>query len=189
VDPLRLAFPLEFDPRVFAREARDHGWAEIEGGRGDDENRPAWRYQVPGGELTFVDDTVVGVQYVAIAAEPPAPIREAIEVESTAYDRAECVDLLDLGEREAKVINCLKLLAVTAPGPFDQRLFDGVVAALRDEREEVRYWALKVPDYTEWPQFLPAVRELATADPRERIRRFAGNTRLLLEAVTRAAGS
>jgi len=185
----RLAFVLEVDPDDFARLAQENGWTPVDAGaeqdESSDEDRPERRWQVPGGEVRFVDDTVVEVQYVDISAEPSAPIEETIDAELRAYDKETCLQVLDLSKPEATVSHALRLLATTAPGDFDQRVFDATASALQDEREKVRYWALKIANYTEWTQFLPEVSRLASSDPSQTVRTFATNSKLLLEAIGR----
>ncbi|SER01168.1 hypothetical protein [Actinokineospora terrae] len=181
----RLAFVLEIDPEVFAEHARDNGWDEA-GADEEDEDRPRQRWDAPGGRVTFVDDTVVEVQYLDIEAEPSGPVEDAVKAEFTAYDKADCLGALDLAQPRETVVRALRLLACTAPGPVDNQVVEATTAALDDEREDVRVAALKVANYTRWTRLLPRVREVAESDGSDRVRRFAGNSRLLLEAVERA---
>ena len=125
------------------------------------------------------------MQYVDVAADPPEPVVAAIEQQFTGYDRDYCLAALDLGKGEAEVTHTVRLLAAVTTGAFDQRVYDATVAALHDEREKVRYWALKVANYTRWPQFLDEAHRLEKDDPSQTVRGFAGNTRLILELSNR----
>lgn len=176
---------MHLEPGVFELHARDNGWEQLDADPDRaadlDEYRPTRRWCVPGGELRFIHDTVLRVQYAEIAADPTEPVVRAIEAEFTAYDRDACLEVLDLEQPEQMVTHALRLLAATAPGPFDQRIVEATVAAMHDDRPEVRYWALKVANSTAWSQLLDAVRRLETDDPSDRLRRFAGNSRVILE--------
>lgn len=184
----RLAFVLQIDPNVFALHAQDNGWTEVEIEENDDDDRPARLWQVPdGGEVRFVDDTGMKCQYVEIDADPTDPIEIAIKEELTCYDRQDCVEVLDLTQQEETVCHALRLLTCTAPGEVDQQVIDATVEALRDERENVRVAAAKIPTSTRWTEFLPEVTRLAKTDPSKRVQGSAGNAKLILELTQRIA--
>ncbi len=185
----RLAFVLQIDLGVFALHAQDNGWQQIDVGQDEpfDEDRPDQRWRVPGGEVRLVDDTVILVQYVDVTAEPTGPIEEAIKSEFTCYDREDCLEVLDFGQAEEAVCHAVRLLTCTAPGPFDQRVFDAAVAAMHDRREDVRVAAMMIANYTGWAQFLPEISRLATNDPSDRVRGFADSHRFILELALRTA--
>jgi len=181
----RLAFVLPLPAEVFGAHAAEQGWRLAETDDADeDEVRQVWA--VPGGTITFVDDTVIEVQYVELGTTQRGPVTDSLAAEFTYYTRDDCLAALDLAQPEATVCRALKLLAATAPGAHDENTADRVAAALRDDRENVRVAALMVVAYTKWVEFLPQVSELETTDPSTRVRGFAGNDRMLLDAVRRS---
>lgn len=182
---LRLVFPLTMDVGIFDEIADEQSWPETEDDQPEDEDAPAKVWQVPGGTLRFVDDELLKVQYVDVSADPPEPVVAVIEQQFTGYDRDYVLAALDLDKDEAEVTHAVRLLAAVTTGPFDQRVYDATVAALHDQREKVRYWALKVANYTRWPQFLDEARRLEEGDPSQTVRSFAGNTRVILELSNR----
>lgn len=186
----RLAVVLELDSEVFAEHARDNGWTEVPIPENDDEDRPIRLWQVPsGGEVRFVDETALPCQYVEITADDTAAIETAIADEFTCYDKQDCVEILDLGQPEETVCHALRLLACAAPGDVDQQVVETILPALADERENVRVTALRVPIATRWPAFLPEVTRLAADDPSDRVRHFATNAKLIIEAAERVKPS
>jgi hypothetical protein len=187
----RLAFAMDLDSRVFALHAQDNGWTpgDAESAGPPDEDRPAQQWQVPGGHLHFVDDTVIRVQYVDIAAEPAQPVEDAVKAEFTCYDKDDCLEVLNLDDPEETVCRALRLLTATAPGEFDPRVLQAAQQAMRDEREEVRVTALMISVYTMWQQFVPEISRLADGDPSPRVRRFADSYRFGLQISARAASS
>lgn len=184
----RLAFVLQIDPDVFALHAQDNGWTEAAIEENHDEDRPARLWRLPdSGEVRFVNETALQCQYVEITADPANPIEVAINEEFTCYDRQDCVEVLDLTQREETVCHALRLLTCTAPGEVDQQVIDVTVEALQDERENVRVAAVQIPVYTRWTEFLPEVTRLAETDPSKRVRSFAGNAKLILQLTQRIA--
>jgi hypothetical protein len=182
---VRLVFPLRMEVDIFDEIAADQSWPEVDDDLPEDDDAPAKRWRVPGGTLRFVDDQLVEVQYIDVSAEPLEPVVAVIEQQFTGYDRDYCLAALDLGNGEAEVTHAVRLLAAVASGPFDQRVFDATVAALHDEREKVRYWALKIAIYTRWPQLVDEARRLEKSDPSQTVRGFAANTRMILELSNR----
>jgi hypothetical protein len=182
---LRLVSPLTIDVRVFEELAAEQSWMEARDDGPEDEDAPSKVWQVPGGTLRFVDDQLLQVQYVEVCAVPCEPVLGVIERRFTGYDRDDCLAALDLGMAETQVTHGVRLLAAVSTGSFDQRVYDATVAAMRDTRDRVRYWALKVANYTRWPQFLDEARRLEERDPSQTVRSFAGNTRVILELSNR----
>lgn len=183
----RLAFVLQIDPDVFALHAHDNGWTEVEIDENDDEDRPARLWRLPDkGEVRFVDETALQCQYVEINADSTDLIESKIKEEFTCYDRQDWVDALDLTQAEKPVCHGLRRLACTAPGEVDQNVIDVATEAMRDNRENVRIAALKIPVHTRWAEFLPEVTRLAENEPSELVRGFAGNAKLILELTHRA---
>lgn len=178
---LRLVFPHPVELGSFERIATEQAWTELADDRPEDEDAPSKLWRVPGGSLRFVDDQLLEVQYVEVSARPCEPVVAAIEEQFSGYDQDYCLAALDLEMDEAQVTRGVRLLAAVTHGPFDPRVYDVTVAAMRDAREKVRYWALKVANYTRWPQFLGEARRLAAEDPSQTVRSFAGNTRVILE--------
>lgn len=187
----RLAFVLQIDPDVFALHARDNRWTEVKIEENHDEDRPARLWRVPdGGEVRFVNETALQCQYVEITADPTDPVEAAIKEEFTCYDRQDCIEVLDLTQREETVCHALRLLTCTAPGQCNQQVIDATVEALHDERENVRVAAVQIPLYTKWTEFLPEVTRLVGTDSSKRVRSFAGNAKLILQLTQQiAAGS
>jgi hypothetical protein len=182
---LRLVFPLTMDVSTFDEIAAEQSWPAAEDDQPQDEDAMAKVWQVPGGTLRFVDDELLQVQYVDVSANPSEPVVSVIERHFSGYDRDYCLAALDLDKGEAEVTHGMRLLAAVTTGPFDQRVYDVTVAALHDEREKVRYWALKVANYTRWRQFLDEARRLEKDDPSQTVRGFAGNTCVILELSNR----
>lgn len=187
----RLAFVLEVDPSRFAQFAGAYGWRKAEtqlGSDGDvDSDRPEQGWRTPdGGEVRYVNDTVLPGQYVDIAADHA---EDVIREEFTAYDQSEAVEVLDLEQSEVTVCHALRLVACTAPGPFARQVFDVVIEAMHDERTEVQITALKTPRYTKWTEFLPEVTRLAAETQDDDVAGAAGTVQMLLEVTKQAEGT
>ena len=184
----RLAFTLETDLDVFACFAEERGWAEVISESTDFDGRPSRAWQVPqGGTVRFVDDDAVRVQYIEISAVLPESIEAAVQEAFTCYDKRDCVGLVDLRQGEETVTHALRLLACTAPGGFDPAVFEVVASALRDQRENVRVAALRIPRYTESVEFFPQVGQIFSNDSSQRVRGHAGNVKLILESTRTSA--
>lgn len=178
----RLAFALETHQDVFAFYAEERGWVEVAPEATDFDEHLIRTWQVPqGGMVRFVDDDAIDVQYIEISADSAESIEAAVQEEFTCYDKLDCLGLVDLRQREETVTHALRLLTCTASGGFDPAVFEVTSSALRDERENVRVAALRIPRYTEWGEFLPQVGETFSNDPSERVRGHAGNVKLILE--------
>ena len=184
----RLAFVLQIDPGTFASHARELGWEPADGaGRGSAQDPRAQRWRVPGGEVDFVDDTVTEVQYVDVDADPPEPVEEAITKDLLCYDRDDCLEIFDLGAPEETTCHALRLLTVTAPAAFDQRVFDAAIEAMSDDRENVRVAAMMIANYTRWDEFLPEIDHLASDDPSPRVRGLASNHQFVLGLAAKSS--
>jgi hypothetical protein len=120
-------------------------------------------------------------QRVEIDSPEADAVEAAIEEEIPVYDRARCLDVLDLTNAEQKVCYALRVLTATAPGEVDPAVLDAVRSALSDPREMVRVLALQVPIVTGWAEFRSDVGRLVADDRSERVRRYARNAALFVE--------
>lgn len=64
-------------------------------------------------------------------------------------------------------------LAISAPGDFDQDVYDRVCSALRDPEERLRSLAIWATSYTPWPEYRTLLGEIAAEDGSEGIRERA----------------
>ncbi|MFI6723149.1 hypothetical protein NRF20_22270 [Streptomyces sp. R-74717] len=183
----KLAFVLETHQDVFAEFAQRSGWVRTLEDSEDFpsfDERSVWSWQVPqGGGVRFVDDDALRLQYIEISGDHAVQLEEAVQEEFTCYDKSDCLDIVDLNQDEEIVTHALRLLTCTSVGEFDQEVFDRAIAALDDEREDVRIAALRIPRYTEWVEFLSEVNRVYLSDPSGRVRAQAGNVKLILELI------
>jgi len=184
----RLAVVLRHDPETFTVLAADNGWTELPpmpaaAGAGDTDavDLPVRRWRVPGGEMWLVDDPMLQQQRIEIDSDETDAVEAAIDEEISVYDRATCLDVLDLTGAEKTVCSTLRMLTATARGEVDLAVVNAVRSALSDPREMVRVLALQIPIVTGWAEFRSDVARLVADDHSERVRRYARNARSFLE--------
>jgi hypothetical protein len=180
----RLAFVEPISMEQFARFAEEQGWPagdEPEDPDGDiDEDRLTSIWRTPSGDVRFVDDTIVRVQYVDNAR---GDVANRIRGRFACYNRDQAVAALDLDADEETVRRAFRLVSVTAAGVADEETFDVTVRGLRHVRADVRRSALEVAHYAPTTRFLPEVIRLAEQDPDRNVRQWAGSVRMLLEVI------
>lgn len=123
--------------------------------------------------IEYIDDPLIGIQYLRIMGEGVAAIAKLTTVSRVAYTASQVLararDAVDLpaqalGVREA---------AIAAPRAFDERFYDVVVAGSRHAHPGVRKVAIQAFLYLSWRELVPMLEELERSDPEPGLRKYA----------------
>lgn len=82
------------------------------------------------------------------------------------------VDSCDVGDARSLALAVIRL-GVGAPNGYNDEVFNRISAAMHSPQAWVRKAAIWATMYSQWPEFLPLLREIADADPDEEIRNDA----------------
>jgi hypothetical protein len=135
-----------------------------------------------GTSIHYIEDFLLGVNYLLLEGEDPAPTAERILGKLPTYSIDEIQRLVERCRTRDEQIRAIYLAAAATTPRFDASLYRLFEITLASNNPEVRSAAILGMGYAAWPAFKALLQPIEATDPDARVREDA---RAMLESLER----
>jgi hypothetical protein len=163
----RLVFTNIVRSEAFERLAEHLGWRLVGKTQSDVSTEAAWVAPEIGAAVTYVDDRVIGLQYLAVegTSETILAVAQKVDPFLPFYTHESVKKFLMRGAPEYDPVLALYVAALIAPPWGDPEILDWFRAAMKDPDPRIRRAAYFATTYPGWREFDEMLKERSEHDP------------------------
>jgi hypothetical protein len=182
-------------PSVAAEEileaAGAEGWivrAVASEARPDAPPQVVWTTDDGRATVTYVEDDMLDVRYVQVEG-PVERVWDALRSRGMVFSAADVAELADAAVTPEEILATASYVGVAAGDTAVPDLLMALERALADPHPEVRRVALMACAYAAWPELLPRLEQIESADPDPEAKALAGRVAASVRASRELGGT